>query len=37
MRRIGVIATPLWNFAGEDAKFLDPRRVFKLVLAGFRT
>lgn len=34
MRRIGVMAT-LWNFAGEDAKFLDPRRVFKPALAGF--
>ena len=34
MRLIGVMATTLWNFAGDDAKFLDPRRVFKPVLAG---
>lgn len=35
MRRIGVMATTLCDFAGEDAKLLDPRRVFKPSLAGF--
>jgi len=29
------MATTLWNFAGEDAEFLDPRRVFKPEFAGF--
>lgn len=35
MRRIGVMATTLCDFAGEDAKLLDPRRVSKPSLAGF--
>jgi hypothetical protein len=34
MRRIGVMVT-LWNFAAEDAKFLDPRRISKPAPAGF--